>query len=105
MLAPVFDDTIPGSLSGTEMFIDILEKSGLPVGEFRVTREQAQKNLQAKQLAAGMGMQPTPGGPAPVPQQGIAAPPPIDPTGMPSASALPPIPVATPPPPGNNLPA
>lgn len=104
MLAPVFDNTIPGSIDPVQLFTDILEKSGLPVGEFRVTRAQAMANLQAKQLAAGQGVQGPAGTPG-LPQQGIAAPPPIDATGMPSASQLPLTPSAAPPPPGATLPA
>lgn len=100
LLQTVADDTIPGSLDIKEVFIDILEKSGLPVGEFRVTREQAMQNLQAKQLAAGMGVQPIPGADSP-PAQTIAAPAPIDASGQPQLPAIPP---ATPPPTGATLP-
>lgn len=106
LLAGLADKTIPGNIDLNEVFIDTLEKSGLPVGEFRITREQAMKNLQAKQLASGQGVQPMPqpGADNP-PTQAIAAPPPIDASGMPSDSQLPPIPSAAPPPTGNGLPA
>lgn len=102
LLQPMADDTIPGNIDLNQVFIDTLEMSGLPVGEYRITRDQAQKNLLAKQLAAGMGVQP-PAGPQGAPPQSIAAPAPIDASGLPSASQVPPIPSAQPPSPGNNL--
>lgn len=103
LLQSIADDTIPGNIDLNEVFIDTLEMSGLPVGEYRITREQAQKNLMAKQLAAGGGVpQPGMGG---APPQSIAAPPPIDASGLPSAAQLPPIPSASPPPTGGDLPA
>lgn len=105
MLASAFDNTIPGSIDGVGLFKTMLEKSGLPVGEFLVTTEQARKNLMAKQLAAGMGVQGPAGAQPTLPQQNVAAPPPLDATGMPSAAQLPPTPTAAPPPPGNTLPA
>lgn len=77
-LAPAFDSTIPGALDPIRIFRDLLKKSGLPVEKFSVTREQAQQNLQAKQLATGMGVQlPATGGspppvmPAPAPQPAL----------------------------------
>lgn len=101
MIAPVFDKTIPGNLDPTAIFVDILERTGLPVQEYRVTREQAQKNAMAALQAQGLGVQQPPDG---TPEVSVAAPTPIDATGMPSASVLPPMPSAEPPPPGNDLP-
>jgi hypothetical protein len=99
-LAIAFDNTVPGSMDPIRIFRDLMKKSGLPVEKFSVTRQQAQQNLQQKQLAAGMGVQPV----QPVGQQQVGAPPPVDASGIPSASQLPPIPSASPPPPGNTLP-
>lgn len=99
-LAIAFDNTVPGSLDPIRIFRDLLKKSGLPVEKFSVTRVQALQNLQQKQLAQGLGVQPT----QPVGQQQVGTPPPVDATGAPSASQLPPIPSAEPPPPGNSLP-
>lgn len=58
LLSAAFDSTIPGSLDPVRIFRDLLEKSGLPIEKFTVTREQAVKNLQSKQLSQGMGIQP-----------------------------------------------
>lgn len=100
LLASIGDNTIPGSVDMTKLFVSVMEETGVPVNEFLVTRQQAQHNLQAKQLAAGMGVQGAAGVPPQLPQQNVAPPPPIDATGMPSAAALPPTPTAAPPPPG-----
>lgn len=99
-LGIAFDNTVPGSLDPIRIFRELLKKSGLPVEKFSVTRQQAQQNLQQKQLAQGLGVPPI----QPVGQQQVASPPPVDATGLPSASQLPPIPTATPPPPGASLP-
>lgn len=104
-LAPAFDNTIPGAIDPIKVFRDLLEKTGLPAGEYAVTREQAQKNLVDKQQAAGMGVPVPAGQPGQPPVQPVAAPPPVDATGLPSAASLPPTPPATPPPPGSSLPA
>lgn len=99
-LAVAFDSTVPGALDPVRIFRDLLKKSGLPVEKFSVTTQQAQQNLQAKNMAQGAGFQPI----QPVGQQQVGAPPPVDASGLPSASDLPPTPPATPPPPGANLP-
>lgn len=101
-LAPAFDDTIPGALNPFHILFDLLKKTGLPVGEYRVTRQQAQQNLIAKMQAQGQGL-PLPGQTG-TPQQPVSAPPPVDATGAPSAAALPPTPSAMPPPAGSTLP-
>lgn len=98
-LASAFDNTIPGSLDPIAMFRDVLKKSGLPVDKYSVTRAQAQQNLQAKQIAAGLppsqpgqpqATPPVPGAPAPnVPVGSLGS--------IPSASALPPMESAAPP--------
>lgn len=95
-LASAFDNTIPGALDPIAMFRDVLKKSGLPVDKYSVTRQQAQQNLQAKQIAAGMPpsqpQQGTPSATTPPPSSVVGSPTPI-----PSASGLPPMPTAAPP--------
>lgn len=114
LLAPVFNITLPGAINPFILAKDLFEKTGLPVEKYIVTPQQAVENLRAQQLAQGQVIGQagapdsgtTPNGPSPhnPPQQQIAAPVPVDATGLPSASQLPPIPSASPPPPGNNLP-
>lgn len=99
-LAVAFDNTIPGALDPIRIFRDLLKKSGLPTEKFSVTTQQAQQNLQQKQLASGMGVQPI----QPVGAPTVATPPPVDASGFPSASRLPPLPSAAPPPNGSHLP-
>lgn len=97
-LQTVFDPTIPGNIDPRKMFFKLLKATGFPIGDLAVTREQAQKNLQEKQLASGMGTslppaatgQPQPDAP-PIPAPPEAA------LGIPSAAVLPPTPPATPP--------
>lgn len=95
MLAPAFDNTIPGSMDGIRIARDLLKKSGLAVDKYSVTRQQAIKNLQAKQIAAGQPpSQPPPNPDGNQPPAAGASPVPIQPTpvgGVPSAAAVPPI--------------
>lgn len=100
MFASAFDVTLPGALDPVKILRSILDKSGLNVQEFSVTREQAQQNLMARNLSQGM---PTPGM-APPPANVVNMPPtepvPTVETGagpITSASQLPPLPGATPP--------
>lgn len=83
-LATAFDPTIPGALDPVRILRELLKKTGLPIEKFSVTRAQAQQNLQSKQMATGMGMQPQMGAPAAV------APPQIPPPA--ATPALPQIP-------------
>lgn len=92
-LAPAFDNTIPGAMDPVQILRELLKKSGLAVDKFSVSREQAQKNLQAKQIAAGMGT-PPPGTP-PMQPGAPGQPAPMTPSGIPSASSLPPNPSAS----------
>ena len=103
-LAQAFDTTIPGALDPIRIFRDLLKKTGLPVEKFSVTSEQAQKNAISKLQSQGI-MQPGAAPIQPVGSPSVATPPPVDATGMPSATQLPPTPSAEPPPPGSNLPA
>lgn len=89
-LAPAFDNKIPGAMDPVRILRELLKKSGLPVEDFSVTRQQAQQNLQAAQLAQGIGM-PPPGTPAMQPGVPGAPPPPQTPQGIPSASTVPPV--------------
>lgn len=78
-LAIAFDNTVPGSMDPVRILRMMLKKSGLRVEQFSVTRQQAQDNLRAKQLAAGVPpMQPPPDDSAP---PAAAAPVPVMPTG------------------------
>lgn len=86
--AACFVNTVPGNLDPKALLVYVAEKSGLPMTNFLITRETAQKNLQAQQEAAGMTLQP-PGGQAPAP--GGAMPPGQQEIQMPG------IPPATPP--------
>lgn len=85
-----FDPCIPGNLDPRALLLYVAEKSGMPVANFRVTRETALKNARAKMAAQGMMQQPqiTPGPSAP-----------IGPNGIPSAQVLPQTPSAAAPPP------
>lgn len=96
-LAAAFDNTIPGAFDPIRIFRELMKKSGLNTVKFSVTREQAQQNALSKAQSQGMPIQP-------VGQQQIAAPPPVDASGLPSAAQLPPTPTAEPPPPGATLP-
>lgn len=87
-----FDPTQPGNLDPKALLFFIARKTGMPIKDFIIDRETAQKNLQAKQLALG-----APGAqqqPAQAPQGPPAAP---DATGAPNAAVVPPTPSAEPP--------
>jgi hypothetical protein len=98
-LAPAFDVKIPGAIDPIAVFRDMLQKSGLPIEKYAVSREQAQKNtaqaIQAQQMQAG-----APSGSPMDPNQGASpTPPPLPPAFDPGADALTPpaMPPATPP--------
>lgn len=103
-LAPAFDVKVPGSIDPVAVFRFMLKKSGLPIEQFAVSTEEAQKNtanaLQAAQMQAGA---PPAGAPQGDPNGGASPPPaPLPPAfprdyGIPSAEALPPNPTAAPP--------
>lgn len=99
--AEAFDNKIPGALDAKRIMREMLKKGGLPIEKFSVTREQALQNLQQAQMASGQGIQ---ANTMPPPQQAMSAPPPVDASGLPSAGQIPPIPSATPPQPGAELP-
>lgn len=98
-LAIAFDNTVPGSMDPIRILREILNKSGLPVEKFSVTREQALDNLRQKQMAQGLGVQPI----QPVGAPKVGSPPPVDAVGNPSASQLPVTPSAEPPQVGSQL--
>lgn len=91
VLAAAFDDTVPGNLSLVRIMRQMLKDTGMSVEKFSVTREQAMKNLQAKQLSMGMGVQ------APLPGQAGPAAPNLVPTGagaVPGGESIPATPQA-----------
>lgn len=92
---PCFDDTIPGNIDPKALLVWTARKAGLPAKNFLITRETAQKNLQAKMAAQGMPQMP--GAPAQQPPAPTGPPAPQDATGAPSAAVLPPNPSAAPP--------
>lgn len=96
MLAPMFDDTIPGNFDIKEMFADLLKDIGVRTNNYRISRETALKNLRAKMIASG---QPLPPELDPNAQQpsNVTPMPPQEAPGIPSASQLPPTPSAAPP--------
>jgi hypothetical protein len=57
-LATFFDDTVPGNLNAKKIWYEVLKASGMPVRNFVVSAEQAQKNLIAKMQATGTPMMP-----------------------------------------------
>lgn len=94
--AEVFDNTIPGSLDLKLIVFEAFQSAGMRVDNFRVTREQAMKNLEMKQQATGGGI--TPPAPPQDPNAAPAGPPPAAPVGgLPNAQDLPPTPSAAPP--------
>ena len=98
MGAQIFDDTVPGNLSFKKVMYEIFRLGGMPLTNFVISKDEALKNLQMKQMAAGGGIPPqappgappAPPGPPPPPEPGPAGP-------TPSASQLPPTPPAAPP--------
>ena len=83
--AQCFDPTIPGNLDPKALLVYTAEKSGLPMENFLITRETAQKNLRARMEAQGI---PQPGGQQPqAPGMPPAAPAPGE---LPMPSAEPP---------------
>ncbi len=85
-----FNNVVPGNLDPKAILVYVAEKSGLPMQNFLITRETAQKNLQSQLAAQGIPQPGQPGAQGPTP--------PIDPaTGQPSAAVLPPNPTAAPP--------
>ena len=101
-----FDNTVPGNIDPKALIVWTARKAGLPVKNFLITRETAQKNAKERLMAAGGGMQPPeqpwqppplPTAGAPIGQPAAPPPPPQDPFGQPSAAMLPPNPSAEPP--------
>lgn len=89
-LAEAFNKTVPGAIDLVKTLKVMLKKSGLPLGELTVSKDQAARNVQS--IQAGLGQPPDPNAPpgaAPVP----AGPIPIQ--GAPGA--IPTIPSAEPP--------
>lgn len=82
-----FDPTVPGSIDPKALLAFAASKSGVPLRNFRITRETAQKNLKMKMEAQGIQQPPSPQPVAPM--QPSVPPAPVDATGTPSAAVLP----------------
>lgn len=99
-LAPAFDVKIPGSIDPIKVFQYMLQKSGLPVERFVVSKEEAQQNTQNAMAAAQIqGGSPGAPGATGAPAQPVTTPPlppalPAD-ANLPSAGILPPNPSAS----------
>lgn len=96
ILMQYFDPTVEGNVDLKKLFMHTIKATGIPIGNFTISAEQAQKNtIQKQQMSLPPGVRPA--GAPPAGPNGQPVPP--GPGGIPSASQLPATPPATPPPP------